>query len=130
VVGRFGLGAIAHGVRTPRWRHRGVLTMDLERIPAEVFVVVGREREAGLALQRLGFRVLHVGTTISVEATADLWESIFKVRFQQQRMRQMPDLLPDRETAFRRADTAGLRIPDELQGLVTEVNFPKPPELF
>jgi hypothetical protein len=101
--------------------------MESGLIPAEVSAQPQHEREAALAMQRLGVKVLHVGSTISVEAPQSLWESLFHVSFEDRSMRQM-DALGERP--FKRAVTSGLRIPAELRGLVTEVSFQEPPVLF
>jgi hypothetical protein len=78
-----------------------------ERIPAEVWPQPGQLRAAAAALQRLGFRVLRLGTTISVDAPATVWRQVFgdSVR------------------------TGQVSIPATLQGLVRDVSLVEPPDL-
>jgi hypothetical protein len=95
---------------------------DPEPLAAEVFAEPRREREAAQALQRLGFRVLHIGTTISVDAPQSLWEKVFGVAFEEVRTRSL-EVLP--ETGFKRPV-----VPSELKGLVTDVSFQQPPKLM
>lgn len=102
--------------------------MDEQRIPAEV--VPADPTGAGLvakALVRLGLRVLHVGTTVSVEGTRDQWESAFGVAFVPQTSTVQPEL--GRRIGFLRADPASIVVPDELAGLVADVAFVEPPQL-
>ncbi|MFG1707776.1 hypothetical protein ACFLIM_31680 [Nonomuraea sp. M3C6] len=48
-----------------------------EILSAEVETAPGRQRQAAAALTRLGFKVLHIGTTTSVSAPRDVWEQVF-----------------------------------------------------
>ena len=52
-------------------------------IPAEVETRPSRSRDAARALQERGFRVLHAGGTLSVDAPATLWSQVFSVEFVQ-----------------------------------------------
>lgn len=80
---------------------------DPERVPAEVWPLPGQLQTAAAALQRLGFRALHLGTTISVDAPAAVWRQVFGDS----------------------ARTGQVSIPATLQGLVNDVSFVEPPDL-
>lgn len=96
-------------------------------IPAEIHPADGRGQEAALAMQRLGFKVLHIGPTISVEGPRSLWESTFQVTFESQTKTTMEGV---EETSFQRASKERMAFPDELKGLADDVMFVEPPELF
>lgn len=71
-------------------------------LSAEVEAAPGRRSQAAAVLTRLGVKVLHVGTTISVSAPRDVWERVFG--------------LPQAE------------VPGELSGLVVAVHLAEPPD--
>lgn len=102
--------------------------MDEQRIPAEVVLTeptdVGR---VARALARLGLRVLHVATTVSVEGTRDQWESAFGVAFVRQTSAVQQEL--GKRVGFLHADPASIVVPDDLAGLVADVAFVEPPQL-
>jgi hypothetical protein len=99
-----------------------------DRIAAEVTPAPGKGQEAARALQRLGFRVLHIGPTISVEGSSALWTSHFGVTFQAEHTRT--SALTGEETAYQQAKDDGTRIPADMQSLIKDVSFVRPPELF
>jgi hypothetical protein len=80
---------------------------DPERVPAEVWPQPGQLRNAAAALQQLGFRVLHLGATISVDAPATVWRQVFGDSLR----------------------TGQVSIPATLHGLVDDVSFVEPPDL-
>ncbi len=98
-------------------------------ISAEVDPVAGQAYEAALGMQRLGFRILHIGPTISVEGPQSLWESIFQISFQS-RTKNTTDYVEGDVVTYPEALTEGISLPKEIQGLVEDVMFVKPPELF
>lgn len=79
------------------------------------------------ALQGLGFKVLHIGPTISIQAPQALWEQTFNVAFRHTTKTVLPET--GRRVGYARADTAALSIPPELEGLVADVLFAEPPDL-
>lgn len=95
-------------------------------VSAEIKPVPGKANQAALALQRLGFRILHIGATISVQAPEPLWSSTFNVSFKAATKTVLPEI--DRRVRYQKAE--GLRIPPELADLVEEVAFSEPPELY
>lgn len=100
-----------------------------ERIAAEV--VPTHPQHAGRtakALQERGFRVLHVGRSISVEASQRTWEDTFGVSFAPHTKSVQEGL--GRRLAYLRADPASMRVPADLQELVADVAFAEPPELY
>ena len=50
-------------------------------VAAEITPRGGKEREAALALQAMGFRVHSIGTTISVDGRRERWKAAFTARF-------------------------------------------------
>jgi hypothetical protein len=97
-------------------------------VPAEILPLPNQANQAALALQRLGFRILHIGTTISVQATPLLWQSTFNVSFEVQKKMILPET--NQEVTYFKAITDKLQIPDHLQALVAEVTFVEPPEFY
>jgi hypothetical protein len=97
-------------------------------IPAEIEPLPNQANPAALALQRLGFRILHIGTTISVQAPPSLWESTFNVSFQQEKKTVMAET--GSEVTYLRAVTDNLVIPERLETLISEVMFVEPPEFY
>ena len=71
-------------------------------LSAEVEAAPGRQHQAAAALTRLGFKVLHIGTTTSVSAPREVWERVFG--------------LPQVE------------VPGELSELVVAVHLAEPPD--
>lgn len=97
-------------------------------VSAEIEPFPNQANQAAIALQRLGFRILHIGPTISVQAPREVWESTFNVSFEPQQRTVMPEI--DSQTTYLRASTDDLRIPEELQSLIAGVMFAEPPELY
>ena len=54
-----------------------------EIISGEIKPHQGKSREAALNLQNLGFRILHYGIYISVDAPEEVWQRVFKISFVQ-----------------------------------------------
>lgn len=99
------------------------------RIAAQVRPASGKATAAARALQTLGFRVLAVDESISVDAPEALWRSVFGVAFAE-RTRPGPGDTAGRPESFRAARPATLAIPETLAGLVEDVDFVEPPELY
>lgn len=87
----------------------------------------GHAGRAAKALQQRGFRVLHVGSSISVQAPRDVWESTFGVTFAPASKLVQPEI--GRTTGFLRADPATLEVPPDLAGMIADVAFAEPPDL-
>lgn len=98
-------------------------------VPAEVMPLQGNANAAALVLQRFGFRILHIGTTISVEGPETLWESVFNVSFVT-RNKQIYPGIEGGDASYRKAVTDNLKIPLQLQQLISGVAFVEPPEFF
>ncbi len=98
-------------------------------ISAEIEPLPNQANHAALALQRLGFRILHIGPTISVQGPRSLWESTFNVSFEPKKKTVVAEVVGG-EVTYPKALTENMRIPPELQNLVTEVMFVEPPELL
>src|SRR5262245_29438329 len=61
----------------------GDFAMQQETIGAEVVPQPGKAVEAAKSLQKLGFKVLHVGnTSVSVQAPESVWRDNFSVTFE------------------------------------------------
>lgn len=97
-------------------------------IAAEVTPHPGQAQQAARALQGLGFRVLHVGLTISVQAPQALWRETFGVRFTRQKKGVLNETGLSRAYLVARPQT--LRIPPELESCIAAIAFVEPPELF
>lgn len=102
--------------------------MSQNLVSAEVECLPNQANAAALALQRLGFCILHIGPTISVQAPRSLWETIFNVSFEELEKTVMP------ETAYQvtyfRPVTDHFTIPTSLETVVSDVMFVEPPEFF
>ena len=98
-------------------------------ISAEVQPQAGRASDGAMALQRLGFRILHIGPTISVQAPRALWESTFGVEFESAEHTPMQEVT-DHEIAYLRKVEERIEIPGDLQLLILNVMFAVPPEFF
>lgn len=105
-----------------------LLAMD-HMISAELMPVSREAIEAARKLQRLGFQILSLGETISVQGPKSLWTSTFHVRFEEQSRAASGGLLEQTET-YQKALKSTLRIPPELRGLIEFIEFIEPPELF
>ena len=103
--------------------------MSEEPISAEVSFVPGQSRLAAQSLQRLGFRVLHIGPTISVQGPQELWRRVFNVDFVGAIRERRPGV-PGTEMTYSRAILTDFRIPTDLEGFLTDVAFQEPPEFF
>lgn len=97
-------------------------------ISAEVTPQPGQATRAARALQRLGFRILHIGITLSVQAPASLWRSVFGVSFTRQK--RTDPLTGKPLPALLKARIDALRIPTDLEDLIEAVAFVEPPEFF
>jgi len=97
-------------------------------IAAEVEPMPERAMQAAQALQQQGFRVLHVGPTISVEAKESLWRTTFGCAF------ETVTRTVSRETgqtvSCRRFAGDDVTIPEALHTVIRSVAFVEPPELF
>lgn len=102
--------------------------MSQKLIPAEIEPLPNQAKQAALALQRLGFQVLHIGTTISVQAPRELWESTFNVSFTEEKKTVMAEI--ESEQTYLRAVTDKLVIPSGVESLISEVMFVEPPEFY
>ncbi len=107
---------------------RSVLTVD-PMISAEVVPNAGKATLAARELQRLGFRIVLIDDTISVQGRQSLWTSTFAIQFERKRRPLLSGILNDIET-FQKAIKNTLNIPEQLQNLVNDVMFIEPPELF
>ena len=97
-------------------------------ISAEIEPLPNQTNQAALMLQRLGFKILHIGPTISVQAPRSLWESTLNVSFTEENKTVMAEI--ESEETYFRAVTDNLVIPEELESLISEVMFVEPPEFF
>jgi hypothetical protein len=97
-------------------------------ISAEVEPVSGQASQAALALQRLGFRVLHIGPTISVQGPESLWKSTFRVSFHAVKRAIGRDT--ETEVTYSKPSNEEVQIPSSVQDLVSRVLFVEPPEYF
>lgn len=97
-------------------------------IAAEIRPADGKAEVAARELQHLGFRVHHVGDTVSVDADEALWSNVFGARFEDVDRKTGDGPLP--AETFRRVVKGTLRIPPELRTFIDEVALIEPPEFF
>jgi|SRR5215813_2303680 len=97
-------------------------------ISAEVEPVAGQAHQAALALQRLGFRVLHIGPTISVQGPESLWQSTFHVSFTP--VKKSMGRETQTEVTYYKPSDEEVQIPASVRDLVAQVLFVEPPEPF
>lgn len=101
---------------------------DEEEIAAEVVPTdPQRARQAAKALQHKGFRVLHVGGSISVTGSRERWEAVFGVSFVARTKTVQAEV--GGEATYLRAEPTSVQVPDDLVDLVADVAFAEPPEL-
>ncbi|MHA2233562.1 MAG: hypothetical protein ACXAB4_13855 [Candidatus Hodarchaeales archaeon] len=98
-------------------------------ISAEVIPIAKKSTEAAIALQRLGFRVLSIGESITISGEQKLFEQVFKVNLIKQARDALPNLPKSAETAFHMPETPPI-IPDEFKSLIRDILFPEPPEYY
>ncbi len=98
-------------------------------ISAEIEPLPNQANHAALALQRLGFRILHIGPTISVQGPQSLWISTFNVSFELQKKTAVAEV-EGGEVTYQKALVEDMRVPTELQNLIAEVMFVEPPEFY
>jgi hypothetical protein len=104
-------------------------TLTYPVITAEVVPVKGKSTEAALALQRLGFQVLHVGESVTIGAEKDKFEEIFKIELMKTSKAVFPGLGADAEKTYHKPD-GPVVLPGNLKTLVEAVYFQEPPDLF
>ena len=105
----------------------GRQVMDKDVISAEIEPAQGRNKQAALALQRLGFRILHIGPTISTQGPETLWKSTFGVSFETRKKTVLAGVKGG-EVTYRKPTSDRVKIPSELEKLITAVTFTEPPE--
>jgi hypothetical protein len=98
-------------------------------ISAEIEPLPSQEQHAALSLQRLGFRILHIGRTISVQGPQSLWVSTFNVSFEPRRKTAMAEV-EGGEVTYQKALVEDMGVPAELQNLIARVTFVEPPEFY
>lgn len=98
-------------------------------ISAEIEPLPNQANRAALALQRLGFRILNIGPTISVQGPQSLWVSTFNVSFKLKKKTAVAEE-EEGEVTYKKAWVEGMRVPTELQNLIAEVMFVEPPEFY
>lgn len=97
-------------------------------ISGEIEPCANQAARAAKTLQQIGFRVLHIGPTISVQGTPELWESTFSVRFELRRKRTSAET--EAETVYAHPQHDRASIPLRLQGLIHSIAIVEPPEWF
>lgn len=97
-------------------------------IAAEVAPMPGKARQAAQALQQQGFRVLHIGPTISVEARESVWRATFGCGFES--VTRTVSGETGQAATYRRPAGDEVAIPEALHTVIRSVAFVEPPELF
>jgi len=96
-------------------------------IASEIEPLSGKADEVARELQRLGFKIWRIGLTVSVDAPRELWEDVFKVRFEE--VRKIGVREDDYSESYLKAKEGSLVIPASLALSVGAVHFVEPPEL-
>ena len=98
-------------------------------IGAEVVSQPDKTVEAAKALQKLGFKVLHIAnTSISVQAPESVWLENFSVTFESHA--KPPQSLPQGGSSYRRPVQDPVPVPVGLRELIAAVAFVEPPRFF
>jgi hypothetical protein len=100
--------------------------MATQTVSAEIEARPGQERRAAAVLQELGFRIHHIGSTISADGPAELWNQHFGVSFSV----ASKEIGHAHVTGWLRPAPDALAIPTGLRDLVAGVSFVEPPELY
>ncbi len=98
-------------------------------ISAEVMPVASEEIKLARKLQDLGFRVLSLDGTMSVDGSQSLWTSVFGVQFEEQSRPGLAGLLDETE-AYQKALRSTVIIPPNLKEMIQDIAFIEPPELY
>lgn len=96
-------------------------------LSAEVIPTPGKNTEAAMALQKLGFSILHIGQSITIAGKQKLFEQVFKTKLLKMSKDILPSLPPSTATEFFKPEKPPA-IPEELKLLIRDVVFPEPPE--
>ncbi len=102
--------------------------MPIKVISGEIEPCANQAARAAKTLQQLGFRILHIGPTISVQGAQRLWESTFSMRFQFKRKRTSTET--QAEAVYPQAQPDPVSIPLTFQGLIRSIAIVEPPEWF
>lgn len=98
-------------------------------ISAEIETKPGQHRKAAAALDKLGFKILYLGPTLSVEGSRLLFESTFQVSIEEMKRPSRPprsgDLRPESAVSG-----ITLRVPEKLAAYIEAVHIQEPPEFF
>jgi len=98
-------------------------------ITAEVVPAKGKSNEAAIALQKLGFNILHIGESITIGAEQGKFEEIFKIELMEISKEVFPRLGADAKKTFHKHD-GPIIIPEKLKTVIQAVYFQEPPDLF
>lgn len=108
------------------WLREEVRRIALKTVAAEIEYRSEKKITAARALQQRGFQLLAVGTTISVQAPAELWTSTFGVSFES-RTKQVAE---GTTSTYLQPATDRVDIPADLRTVIAQVLFVQPPEFF
>jgi len=101
----------------------------LSMLTAEVIPIAKKSTEAAMALQRVGFKILSIGQSITITGEQRLFEQFFKTKLIKLSKNVLPGLEKPAETEFFRPETP-LVIPSGFRSLIKDVVFAEPPEYF
>lgn len=98
-------------------------------IAAEITPIPGRARSAAKVLQQLGFRILNIGSTISVQSSEDVWKDTFHISFIK-KDKQLLSISPSSSIEYAVPNQDAIKIPVSLRELISDIVFVEPPEFF
>jgi hypothetical protein len=102
--------------------------MTADVISGEIKPCANQAARAAKTLQQIGFRVLHIGPTISVQGAQRLWEATFSMRFRSARKRTSAEA--GSESVYPSPGHDPVAIPKQFQGLIESIAIVEPPEWF
>ncbi|NIM98883.1 hypothetical protein GTO10_03250 [Candidatus Saccharibacteria bacterium] len=98
-------------------------------ITAEAIPKPEKARHAAAALQKVGFRVISIGYSITIGGEPKLFERTFSTRLGKVSKDAFPSVPGAAQTEYYRPQYPPV-IPERLRNLVDEIHFPEPPEFF
>ncbi|MCW4049353.1 MAG: hypothetical protein NWE89_06400 [Candidatus Bathyarchaeota archaeon] len=98
-------------------------------ITAEVIPIIGKKNEAALALQREGFKILHIGQSVTIAGDKDLFEKTLQIKLTKTSKKILRDLPEPAVTEYYQTKDQP-SIPEKLKSLIKEIYFQEPPEFF
>lgn len=98
-------------------------------ITAEVIYFPNKKNETAAILQKVGFRILSLGESITIGGDQNLYERTFKIKLLKKSKSTIPHLSNHTKTEFFKPEKHFV-IPDAFKSLIKDLIFAEPPEFF